>query len=525
MMFVVAEPFEDYLIVSVEDHIAHGRDDLLGRVLVPVAAIEQRLDHRPLASKWHTLDMNYGNFGDLKMVNRFGSRIHLRLSLDGGYHVLDESTLCTSDVRPTSKHLWKQNVGVLEMGILGASGLMPMKVKEGKGGSTDAYCIAKYSQKWVRTRTVVDSLAPKWNEQYTWEVFDPCTVITIGVFDNCHLDKSSLLGAAVRDSRIGKVKIRLSTLESDRVYTHAYPLLMLHPSGVKKMGELHLAIRFSCANMTNMLHMYMTPLLPKMHYAQPLAVNEVEHQRYQAMNVVAARLSRAEPPLGREVVEYMLDHDTHMWSMRKSKSNFFRLVSVISGFIALGRWLESIRNWHKPVHTVLFVVLCLILVLCPDLILPSIFTYFSILGLCRYRGRVRHPPCMDVRLSHAEMISADELDEEFDTFPSSRSGEIIRSRYDRLRSVAGRVQTVVGDLATQVERIQGLLSWRDPRATFLFVLFCLVAAVGFYAVPFQVLLIMWIGYEFRPPRFRKYRMPSPMLCFFKRLPTRADSLL
>jgi hypothetical protein len=45
----------------------------------------------------------------------------------------------------------------------------------------------------LRTSTVYDSFTPKWNEQYTWEVFDPCTVITIGVFDNCHLhggDKS-----------------------------------------------------------------------------------------------------------------------------------------------------------------------------------------------------------------------------------------------------------------------------------------------------------------------------------------------
>ncbi|KAL0316858.1 UNVERIFIED_CONTAM: FT-interacting protein 1 [Sesamum radiatum] len=47
--------------------------------------------------------------------------------------------------------------------------------------------VAKYGQKWVRTRTIVQSLNPKWNEQYTWEVYDPCTVITLGVFDNSHL--------------------------------------------------------------------------------------------------------------------------------------------------------------------------------------------------------------------------------------------------------------------------------------------------------------------------------------------------
>ncbi|OVA06408.1 C2 calcium-dependent membrane targeting [Macleaya cordata] len=526
MMFVVAEPFEDYLMVSVEDRIGTGRDEVLGRVLVPVTTIERRNDDKPVVSKWFSLEMHCNLGTDSKMMTTpFGSRIHLRLSLDGGYHVLDESTMYSSDMRPTEKQLWKSHIGVLEMGILGASGLMPMKMKEGKGSTTDAYCIAKYGQKWVRTRTVVDSLMPKWNEQYTWEVFDPCTVVTVGVFDNCHLDKNTtILGMGARDSRIGKVRIRLSTLESDRVYTHSYPLLMLHPTGVKKMGELHLAIRFSLANLANVLHMYIWPVLPKMHYVQPLSVSQVENLRYQATNVMAARLSRAEPPLGREVVDYMLDNDSHIWSMRRSKANFFRLVSVLSGVIAMGRSVELIRSWQKPVYSVLFLLLFLLLVWYPELILPFILLYLSFLGLWRYRGRPRHPVHMDIRLSHAEILYPDELDEEFDTFPTTQSAEMVRMRYDRLRSVAGRIQTVVGDLATQGERLQALLSWRDPRATFLFVLLCLVAAVGFYAVPCRVVVALWGLYEFRPPKFRS-KLPSPALSFFRRLPTKADSLL
>lgn len=527
LLFVVAEPVEDYLMVSVEDRIGPGRDEVLGQVLIPVSAIERRTDDKLVVSKWFGLDKSYNSFADLKLATRFGSRIHLRLCLDGGYHVLDESTLYCSDVQPTAKQLWKPHVGVLEIGILGASELVPMKIKQGTGASTDAYCVAKYGQKWVRTRTVVDCLAPKWNEQYTWEVFDPCTVITIGVFDNCHLDKNlSMVGAGsgLRDQRIGKVRIRLSTLESNRVYTHAYPLLMLHTSGVKKMGELHLAVRFSCANMANVLHMYTLPLLPKMHYVQPMTVNQVENLRYQATNVVAARLSRAEPPLGREVVEYMLDHDSHMWSMRRSKANFFRLVSVLSGLIAASRWMESIRSWQRPVYSLLFVVVFLLLVSFPEIILPTVFLSGALAGMWRYRLRPIQPPHMDTRLSHAESVYPDELDEEFDTFPTTRSAEIVRMRYDRLRSVAGRIQTVVGDLATQVERVQALLSWRDPRTTFLFVVFSLIAAIGFYTMPFRVVLGLSGVYALRPPRFRS-RMPSPALSFFRRLPTKADSLL
>ena len=526
LMFVVAEPFEDYLLVSVEDRVAPGRDEVVGRVLLPVSQIEQRTDDKPVGSRWFNIDNHFGNAGEPKIVSRFGSRIHLRVSLEGGYHVLDETTMYSSDVRPTAKQLWKPHIGVLEMGILGATGLIPIKLKEGKGGgSTDSYCVAKYGHKWVRTRTVVDSLSPKWNEQYTWEVFDPCTVITIGVFDNSRVDKTTTnAGGGSRDSRIGKVRIRLSTLESDRVYTHSYPLLMLHTTGVKKMGELHLAVRFSCANMGNMLTIYSLPLLPKMHYVHPLAVNQLDNLRYQAMNVVAGRMSRAEPPLGREVVEYMLDHDSHMWSMRRSKANFFRLMSVLSSFVAMGRFIESIRNWNKPVYSTIVTVIFLMLVSFPELIIPLVLLYMAFVGIWRYRSRPRHPPHMDTRLSHAETVYSDELDEEFDSFPTSRSAEVVRMRYDRLRSVAGRIQTVVGDMASQGERVQALLSWRDPRATFLFVSFCLFAAVGFYFVPTKAVVALLGLYVLRPPKFRS-KLPSKALSFFRRLPTKADSFL
>ncbi|KAK4847813.1 hypothetical protein QYF36_006184 [Acer negundo] len=156
------------------------------------------------------------------------------------------------------------------------------------------------------------------------------------------LYKSMIKNVGALDYRIGKVRIRLSTLESDRVYTHSYPPLMLHPTGVKKMGELHLAVRFSCASIGNMLHMYTMPMLPKMHYVHPLSVNQ----------------------------------------------------------------LESLRS------------------------------------------RPRNPPHMDTRLSQAESVYPDEFDEEFDSFPTNRSVDIVRIRYDQLRSMAGRIQTVVGDMAS-----------------------------------------------------------------------------
>ncbi|XP_057541782.1 FT-interacting protein 1-like [Amaranthus tricolor] len=527
LVFVVAEPFEEQLVLTVEDHIHPTKDDVLGKIMLPVNVFEKRLDHRPVHSRWFNLEkFGFGVFeADRRMEQKFSSRVHLRVCLEGGYHVLDESTMYVSDTRPTARQLWKPPVGILEVGILGAQGILPMKTKDGRG-TTDAYCVAKYGQKWVRTRTILNSFAPKWNEQYTWEVYDPCTVITLGVFDNCHLGGSEKgnVHSSARDSRIGKVRIRLSTLESHRVYANSYPLLVLHPGGLKKMGELQLAIRFTSLSLANMIYMYGHPLLPKMHYLHPFTVNQIDSLRFQAMNIVAARLGRAEPPLRKEVVEYMLDVDSHLWSMRKSKANFFRIMSILSGTISISRWFGDVCHWKNPITSVLVHILFLILIWYPELILPTMFLYMFFIGLWNYRFRPRNPPHMDIKLSWAEAVHPDELDEEFDTFPTSRPHEIVRMRYDRLRSVAGRIQTVVGDIATQGERFQALLNWRDPRATSLFIMFCLSAAVLLYVTPFRVVALVAGLYTLRHPKLRT-KLPAVPSNFFKRLPSRADGLL
>ena len=53
----------------------------------------------------------------------------------------------------------------------------------------------------------------------------------------------------------------------------------------------------------------------------------------------------------------------------------------------------------------------------------------------------RQPPHMDAQISKAEFANPanpDELDEEFDSFPSSKPPDLVRMRYDRLRIVAGK---------------------------------------------------------------------------------------
>ncbi|MCI11900.1 multiple C2 and transmembrane domain-containing protein 2-like, partial [Trifolium medium] len=215
--------------------------------------------------------------------------------------MFDEDPQYCSDWNPTHPMLCRPKIGVFEMGILKATGLPAMKPQ----GRTDAYCVAKYGSKWVRSRTVVNSLSPKWNELYSWEVYDQCTFITISVFDNSQLHEGNIdLGAM--DTRIGKVRISLQEMDIGRIYQYSYPLVELQPSGLKKMGEIQLAFKFTCPDMLdvwkmlNVCKMYTMPILPSQHFSDPLSPAQFYGLRKQIITLVSLNMSKAEPPLRRE---------------------------------------------------------------------------------------------------------------------------------------------------------------------------------------------------------------------------------
>lgn len=521
LMFVAAEPFTDQpLMLFLVEQRGPKETTVVGVASVPLPSIERRVDDRIVVSKWLTFE----DPNEEKRVYR--GRVQVKLFFDGGYHVMDEAAHVCSDYRPTAKQLWKPLIGTIEIGIVGCKNLLPMKSINGKG-STDAYAVAKYGNKWIRTRAISDNLDPKWNEQYTWRVYDPSTVLTIGVFDSWEAFGSDGQKEPTRsDFRMGKVRIRISTLEVGKVYKNTYSLMLLNATGLKKMGELEVAVRFvRMAPTLDFLNVYSQPLLPIMHHIKPIGVVQQEVLRTIAVKITAAHLARSEPPLRREVVTYMLDADTHAFSMRKVRANWLRIVNVLSGVIDMVKWFDDTRSWKNPTATFLVHILLMMLVWFPDLIIPTLAFYVFIVGVWNYRFRSRAaPPHFDPKLSLAETIDGNELDEEFDMVPCTRSNEMVRVRYDKLRMLGARVQSVLGDIATQGERVQALVTWRDPRATGIFVGLCLVVAIILYLVPSKMVAMTFGFYYMRHPIFRD-RMPSPALNFFRRLPSLSDRVL
>lgn len=519
LMFVAAEPFSDHLIFTVEIRQPKAQVTI-GVASIPLTSIERRVDDRKVTSHWLSLEDPNGE------KRAYKGRVQVRLCFDGGYHVMEEAAHLCSDFRPTARQLWKPPVGKVVLGIIGCKNLMPMKTVNGKG-STDAYCVAKYGSKWVRTRTVCDTLDPKWNEQYTWRVYDPCTVLTVGVFDSWGVFETDGSKEATRpDFRIGKVRVRISTLQTGKVYRNMYPLFVLSNTGTQKMGEVEIAIKFVREAPTlDILHVYSQPLLPLMHHIKPLGMIQQDMLRNTAVKIVAAHLSRSEPPIRREVVLYMLDSESQAFSMRRVRVNWFRIINVIAGLIDIARWMHDTRLWKNPTATILVHALLVMLVWFPDLIVPTLAFYVFVIGTWNYRFRSRDPlPHFDPNISLVDRVDHDELDEEFDALPTNRPDGMVRARYDKLRMIGARVQTALGDFATQGERVQALVTWRDPRASGVFVVLCFVVAMILYMVPSKMVAMALGFYYLRHPIFRD-RMPSPALNFFRRLPSLSDRIM
>nr|XP_011462238.1 PREDICTED: multiple C2 and transmembrane domain-containing protein 1-like [Fragaria vesca subsp. vesca] len=509
LMFVVAEPFDATLVVEVYEkavvvngEVRHG--ERLGRCEIPIKNVGKRTDRTPAASLWY----------DLKLVPdqpRFASKINMRISLDGGYHVFDDPTDFPSDLRPSAKVLWRPPVGTFELGIMSASGLSPIMPKT----SVDTFCVAKYGPKWVRTRTVIDNRSPKWNEQYMWEVFDHCTVITIAVFDNKYLLQG---GEVAAHQGIGRVRIRLSDLDSGKVYTNSHPLVSLERSGVMKRGELQLSYRFCPTSKFNVYTRYPEPLLPKLHYILPLSVPQILILRAQAVRLIQKMLQRAQ--LSGEVVQYVLLDNKYSFSTRRARANFLRCKKLQESFLVCKQQFDRLLSWSNPRHTIGFIIFLIAALCFPSLALASIFFTISGVGAWGYRKRPRQLPHIDTELSQLNSVDRDDIAEEFD-------GVVTEERHVQLQKLLVVVQTLLGDIAATGERVQSLLSWRDKRATLLVLILSFIAGLVFY-FDFLDLRVFFYGpiiWMFMRPFIRGLNLPSYFHNFIRRMPSKIDSML
>ncbi|XWS39757.1 hypothetical protein CRYUN_Cryun18bG0081800 [Craigia yunnanensis] len=153
----------------------------------------------------------------------------------------------------------------------------------------------------------------------------------------------------------------------------------------------------------------------------------------------------------------MLDVCFNVWSLKRGRAILERLMATFNLHVRAWKWFDHICKWKNPISTMVVHFVYLLLVLFHLLVLILVFLICIIYGASQYRKRPRCLPHNDTKLSLIDSVHSDELYEEFNTFPSSKNGEVLEKRYDRLSSIAGMVMTIIGNQATS----QMLVQWSN----------------------------------------------------------------
>ncbi|CAK7323755.1 unnamed protein product [Dovyalis caffra] len=103
----------------------------------------------------------------------------------------------------------------------------------------------------------------------------------------------------------------------------------------------------------------------------------------------------------------------------------------------------------------------LLMALKPDGLKKMEELHFTLLFNCTKTWgdmRPRDIPYLDTKLSHVETENVLDIEEELESFPTSALPRYLRLRYDTLRSIGYRIESAVGNLATQLERFHSIWS-------------------------------------------------------------------
>ncbi|KFK34587.1 hypothetical protein AALP_AA5G165300 [Arabis alpina] len=465
LIFVASEPLHDIVYISLIDHIDDQQEECIGTLTKYLS--EMYAVKVPESAPWSIFyDIKPSVEGDSR---QFSSKIKMKLTVDQTYHVFDEYSQYSSDYQAFAKGLWPALLGKLEIGILGATGLETVKdLGDGTKTSTDAYVVAKYGNKWAKTRTVADSFSPKWNEQYTWDVYDKCTVVTLGIYDNySRIDYA-------KDVPIGKVRIPLISLEWDKLYTRSFPIILdLGETELKKTRELHLAVR--CVPLAQPVALAKSRFgwtLPRAHYISRLSTDQTEQLREEAVKVNCVNLAKAEPPLRNEVVADMLKPPNRdLVSIRICKANYESLCRMVQTLSMWYAWFDAnIRLTTDVLPKFVAVYICGLLlffpkwIMCLAVYILPVYVASKFLSETIKRGYYRNMYGID---TPPPLVLEDDL---------------------KLENLAEKVVTFIGEAASWVERLCLLFTSRDDPFALAYswvVLYLILLAIC--NVPYQIL--------------------------------------
>ncbi|XP_032671978.1 multiple C2 and transmembrane domain-containing protein isoform X2 [Odontomachus brunneus] len=468
------------LEVTVWDRDRSHNDDLMGRTVIDLAALERETTHR----LWRELEDGSGN-------------IFLLLTISGTTASETISDLAAHEDTPLERVQLIQrysilntlqrvrDVGHLTVKVYRAQGLAAADL----GGKSDPFCVLELVNARLQTQTEYKTLAPNWQKIFTFNVKDINSVLEVTVYDEDRDHKVEFLG---------KVAIPLLKIRNGEKRWYALKDKKLRGRAKGNCPQILLEMTV----MWNIFRACARTLNPKeKKYMEP----EVKFKRQVFLR------------------------------------NVLRLKAIIVIFIDIGKYIQSCWEWESKMRSVfalvIFIFGCYYFepYMIPAVALLILLKYYLLSG---ERSGFNHWICGQVAVvtgapliyatsqfqDHAE-IGSDDCpltpgdDDDDDDDKDKEEKKSLKERLQAIQEVTQTVQNSIGYIASLCERVKNLFNFTIPYLSYLAMILAIIGAVVLYFIPVRYLILAWGVNKFSRKILRPHSVPNnELLDLISRVP-------
>lgn len=393
--------------------------------------------------------------------------------------------------------------------------------------NNNIYCVFKFDSFWSRTKLMKTDASGTASPMFSasFPILNPASVLSMVVISKQRLEKSkrhNQMNVVV----VGKLKVRISTVRTTAPVNIDLSLLSERKKGGQVVGKVCFTFKQDYDSKKVRISGYKFPVYPKENYVHRVSsrMDQLKHER---RGLIAEWLGSCNPPIPEAAINALEDIDREEFQMSLLKTNIRRLRLATAALLGAKKYYDLLASWKYPWLTRAAMAFAIFTAYHPLPVILCFIMYMTHLCL-KYRPRQLGIP-LDMEADDISMMEADDTEEKERVkgvqleVETANPYTILKRKYNSVIGIVFKVQLATDILATFLERLIALGTWRDPLSTALLLtgacaVCLLLSLLGPRPIAAGILCFL-----IRPPRMRSPWTPAP-IAFFQRLPSRGDRL-
>ena len=394
--------------------------------------------------------------------------------------------------------------------------------------NTNVFCVFKIEQMWFRTdwfRTNSKGTVSFTGFNVMLPITNPAAMLTMAVVARNRSKESKEVSRGIFNV-IGKLRFRISSLKSNNQANVTLPFLSQRAQGGQTVGHANLQISAHYESQKIRLKGYIPPAYPKENYVyRTIPVMKTLQQERREM--LFEWMSAANPPIPPEAIEAIEDVEFDSFAMSRLKVNLRRIKIALRTLGQFKKHYNLLASWKYPWLTRAACLFNFVITHYPTTVIPMFVIYMAYTCYTSRPDDVGIPWEMEQDIVSMNEVDTTEEEERVTGIKLEiESSNPVARLKKKLQSVMGillMVQNYMDGIASFLERLITLFSWKDPLATTIITIVLTVASCVVYIVGFRVVIALLLCFLIRPPSMRSPWTPGP-ISLFLRLPTRGERL-